>query len=154
MIRIRPTWNTVENLTEHAHGDDTLNIERTTCLRCTEEIKNERQRLEREAEAEKQRLEREREKQKEAIRTHGQWLEGTRKKLEEALQAEPGRTYFPLMIRHDKYSSPLRRDTRELLNATARKLVEIGFRHSPADLPSSRYKLTAGRYTQTWIARK
>ena len=98
VIKVRPTWETVDRLTRQAFGEETLNVKDKTCRRC-----------------------------KETSHAHRQWLEGTREKLHDALRAAQGNADRPLPIRQDRYGSFLRRDTQDRVNANARRLAATGF---------------------------
>ncbi len=97
VLKVRPSWESVDGLREQTVADETLNVVDNVCRNC-----------------------------KETERRHREWLEGIKGNLSIALQAGRGRRET-VPIQQDKLGSFLRADTRRLVNSNAKRLTAVGF---------------------------
>ena len=98
VIKIRPTWETVEALRKEINAGETLNVKNTACQSCTEKA-----------------------------RLHRQWLADTEEELRNTLLPNHGNHERIEQIIKDRYGSYLRADTRRRVNENARRLATVGF---------------------------
>ena len=97
VLKVRPSWESVDRLREQAVADETLNVDDTVCRNC-----------------------------KETNRRHKEWIEGIKGKLSVALQTGRGHKET-VPIHQDRFGSFLRADTKRLVNSNARRLAAVGF---------------------------
>ena len=102
VIKIRPAWETVDNLREQIFADDILNVDDTTCRGC-----------------------------KDTDRRHREWLGGIEGKLNNAISAGHEGQGRLTPITQDRFGSYLRSDTKRRVNTNAGKLAAAGFRQQP-----------------------
>ena len=98
VIKIRPAWETVDNLREQVFADEILNVDDTVCRGC-----------------------------KETDRRHREWLGGIEGKLNNAIQAGQEGQGRMAPTTQDRFGSYLRSDTKRRVNTNARKLSAVGF---------------------------
>ena len=98
VVRVRPTWETVDELRQEIQVKEILNIPTPVCWQCRE---NQRNREE---------------------RSHG-----IEQKIRAKIAPPQAATSKLETIRQDRFGAFLRRDTRELVNENARKLARIWF---------------------------
>ncbi len=99
VIKVKPSWETVETLREKINSPETLNVRNPTCRRCRDEE-----------------------------RRHREWLKGTKDQIKDVVSPNQGTQSDLKRILKDRYGSFLWADTRERVNRNARKLAELGLR--------------------------
>ena len=121
VVRVSPTWATVADFYDGAVGDKVMNVA-DKYLRCSNCNKVEE-------------------------RAHQTYETGRRQAQEiiKEIKPHPGLVSHLVAITHDKFGSPLRRDTRERLTTYAYKLVWLGF--SQAKKRPTLFQFRAGRWT-------
>ncbi len=98
VIKIRPAWETVDNLREQIFSNEILNVDDIACRGC-----------------------------KETDRRRREWLGGIEGKLKNAIQAGQEDQGRLAPITQDRFGSYLRSDTKRRVNTNARKLSAAGF---------------------------
>ena len=98
VIKIRPAWETVDNLREQIFADEILNVDDNACRGG-----------------------------KETDRRRREWLVGIEGKLNNAIQAGQEGQGKLAPITKDRFGSYLRSDTKRRVNTNARKLSAAGF---------------------------
>lgn len=119
VIKVKPTWETLDELRPSCIGYDTLNIDKKRCPEC-EEIERRRGEAEEKLKAEVEEAgQAEMEKHEKLSEIARELLLGVRPHTGRRIQLKP--------ITHDKFGSPLRRETRRQVNDYARRLEWLGF---------------------------
>ncbi len=97
VIKVKPSWETVDRLREEINSPETLNLRNPICRRC-----------------------------RDAERRHREWLKGTEDQIKDEIRPDRGIQPKLERITKDRYGSFLRADTRERINRNARILAALG----------------------------
>ncbi len=98
VVKVRPTWDTVEKLRNGVHAEESLNVKVPTCRTCR--------------------------KQEEL---HKEWFATTKLQIKNVIGTNQGNPQRVEQITKDRYGSFLRSGTRRRVNVNARKLADTGF---------------------------
>ena len=99
VIKVKPSWETVDTLREEINSSETLNVSNPTCRRCRDKE-----------------------------RRHGEWFKATEDQIKDVIRPNQGIQPKLERIMKDRYGSFLRADTRGRVNRNARMLAVLGFR--------------------------
>ena len=98
IIKVRPSWETVDTLRDALHSPEYMNVRHSTCGQC---------------------------RQQDALRS--QWLSTTKAHVQKAINLNPQTRPRIEQIIKDKHGSFLRADTKQRVNRNARLLEKLGF---------------------------